>query len=430
MPRTRLAHPLRTLAVLVVAAAVLPAGAAPAATLPKITKVTPLKVEVGQTLTIRGSGFIPGANKNTVVFKRDGKAAVFARADSATATRIVLTVPAKVLPFLTGKGGAQAPQTFRLRVLARKFGKAFTSKGLSPVIGPPGSLGGAGADAADCDNDKVPNREETDDDNDGLGDVEEKTVYKTDTCKADTDGDGVSDAFEVESALDLNSRALPYAGKRPYPNPLDGTDPAADYDGDGLTLADEFNLWVYTTKGKLPLTYSDGDQDTSTEAASTPANGSPLDMNGDGVLTDDEKDPDLDGLSNWDESHGRLTPAWWSGVFKDEVAYFGANGTQVMSELSMIDPDTDGDTVFDGGDDQDQDGWTNLQELDRRLAVIPAGNLWVNPYNPCLPDPLSRTCTLHPPVDNPWAPFPLAPGFTSPLVTTKTGPGPLFIPKP
>jgi len=35
----------------------------------------------------------------------------------------------------------------------------------------------------------------------------------------------------------------------------------------------------------------------------------------------------------------------------------------------MIDPDTDGDTTFDGADDQDQDGYSNLQELDRRLAL-------------------------------------------------------------
>ena len=29
-------------------------------------------------------------------------------------------------------------------------------------------------------------------------------------------------------------------------------------------------------------------------------------MNGDGYLTDDEKDADGDGLGNWDEWHGRL----------------------------------------------------------------------------------------------------------------------------
>lgn len=30
---------------------------------------------------------------------------------------------------------------------------------------------------------------------------------------------------------------------------------------------------------------------------------------------------------------------------------------------------------------------------------------WVQPFNPCLPDPESPTCSLHPPFDDPWEPF-------------------------
>ena len=48
-----------------------------------------------------------------------------------------------------------------------------------------------------------------------------------DSCKADTDGDGVPDGYEYWSARDLNddeyqepNTYLPYPGKRPYPNPL------------------------------------------------------------------------------------------------------------------------------------------------------------------------------------------------------------------
>jgi hypothetical protein len=36
---------------------------------------------------------------------------------------------------------------------------------------------------------------------------------------------------------------LPYPGKRPYPNPLDGNDAATDYDGDGLRGYLEHQLW-------------------------------------------------------------------------------------------------------------------------------------------------------------------------------------------
>jgi hypothetical protein len=425
MPRIRLASPLRTFPALLLALGLVPATAQAAGT-PTITKVSPMKIEVGQTLTISGKGFVAGKGKNTVVFKRDGKAAVFVKADSATATRIVLKVPAKVTPFLKGKDGSAGPQKFRLRVLARKFGKAFTSNKLSPQIGPPGAFSNDSGSIPGC---KPDFKSAKDSDDDGTPDAQEK-LYKTNPCKADTDGDGVSDTFEIESALDLNSRALPYAGKRPYPNALDGGDAATDYDGDGLSLLDEYGLWMYTTGGgKLPLNYSDGDQDTNVEGSNTPSNGSALDMNGDGYITDDEKDADGDGLTNWDEMHGRMTAGWWAGMFQDEKPFAGAPGAQAMSELSATDPDTDGDGLPDGADDQDQDGMSNLQELDRHTALTPGGqNLWVNPYNPCLPDFLSRTCTLHPPMSDPWAPFPIPPGTTSPLTTTKLGAGPAFIP--
>ena len=51
--------------------------------------------------------------------------------------------------------------------------------------------------------------------------------YKTDGCKADSDGDGVTDGYEIQSARDLNDdeyqfaqSVLPYPEKRPYPNAL------------------------------------------------------------------------------------------------------------------------------------------------------------------------------------------------------------------
>ncbi len=104
----------------------------------------------------------------------------------------------------------------------------------------------------------------------------------------------------------------------------------------------------------------------------------------------------------------------------------------MMSELSMTDPDTDGDGVLDGQDDQDQDGYTNLAEIDRHYAIVGGKNLWVNPFNPCLPDPTSRTCTLHPPHGSPWAPFGPEGGVPPgpyPLTTVNLGPGPNRIPQ-
>ena len=279
-----------------------------ASTPPKITKVQPLNVEVGQTLTVTGKHFVPGKSRNTLVFKRDGKRAVFVKVtDKATSTKLTVVVPTKLLDFLKD-GDKLGTYRFRLRVLGKRFGDAFTATKLSPRISPPGAGKPGGPVAAvnnDCDNDKVLNDVDADDDNDKLPDAAEIGL-KTDPCKADTDGDGVTDAFEVESALDLNLRALPYPGKRPFPNALDGTDGGADYDGDGLSLVEEYTLWLYTTQGNLPLTYSDGDQDTSTTGPFTPANGSPLDRDGNGMLGDDDKDADGDGLGNWEEWHGPL----------------------------------------------------------------------------------------------------------------------------
>ena len=85
------------------------------------------------------------------------------------------------------------------------------------------------------------NRVDLDDDNDLLTDGLEVGA-QADPCVGDTDGDGVEDGYEYQSAVDLNNDdyqqpnvAIPYPGKRPYPNPL-FKDADLDYDGDALTL--------------------------------------------------------------------------------------------------------------------------------------------------------------------------------------------------
>jgi hypothetical protein len=417
VPRRRaLVAPLSLVTVLA-----LGGGVADAASTPKITGVKPLKLEIGQRLTVTGKHFVPGANKNILVFKRDGKPAVFVKVtEAATSRKLAVVVPPKLLPFLT-ENNKTGIYRFRLRVLGKRFGNAFTATKLSPQIGAPGSVPGTpgvpGAPAEDCDNDKSPNDADTDDDNDKLADTTEATL-KTDPCKLDTDGDGVSDAFEVESALDLNLRALPYPGKKPYPNALDGGDAGIDYDGDGLAQIEEYTLWLYTNNGNMPMTYSDGDQDTNPDGELTPAGGgSPLDIEGNGTLSDDEKDADNDGMGNYDESHGRLTAAWWSGALPSERAFAGVANNQVMAPLNMVDPDVDGDGVLDGYDDQDHDDWSNIDERSR--SKLPAAThpayasqtgledffIAVNPYNPCLPNANARTCSLYVPFTNAWAPF-------------------------
>ncbi len=93
---------------------------------PVVTRVTPMHVAIGQKLEIRGRYFKRGRNKNTVVFKRTGGKAVFVKADVGTTKLLRLTVPTRLKAELATRVGAPIPTRFRLRILAKKFGKTFT----------------------------------------------------------------------------------------------------------------------------------------------------------------------------------------------------------------------------------------------------------------------------------------------------------------
>jgi hypothetical protein len=476
---------MAALAALLITSAFAGATAAPAqakkkAKAPVITKVSPMSVGVGQTLTIRGRSFRRGRNKTTVVFKRDGARAVFVKADLSTTKLLRLKVPASLAKYFRKSKGQTVPTRFRLRILTTRLGKKFTSLKRSPFIGPAPQVADA---SADCDGDKVPNGADTDDDNDLLLDTLETQIH-TDPCKLDTDGDGVEDGYEYESALNLNdddfqepNTDLFYPAKLPYPNPLYAGDAKTDFDGDSLTLSEEQALWKYTyevthtdARTLTPLSYSDGEQySRSTRVAGrrTPTLAAAgydkqavfvnwtagagyrtvmlqdpwfhpgadwtsfglFDVNRDGTedgtelnyfdrdvsgqpgykwLSDDERDEDADGLSNYDELHGRMLPGYWNSCYADEPAFPVAyQGT------SAVDADSDGDGVLDGADDQDHDDVPNVMELSRIAATHEYGHIGgaectksetpapalgptdfgrVNPFNPCEPYGYSRTC--------------------------------------
>jgi hypothetical protein len=493
-----------------VAGAVAPSAHASKKKAPVITKVAPKDVAVGEALTIRGRYFLPGRNKNTVVFKRNGARAVFVKAEFGTKKMLRVTVPATVQKFFLVKSGNPVPTRFRLRVLAKRFGKKFTSLKHSPLIsGPRPPKPAVPSDEADCDADGTKNGIDADDDNDLLADITEKAIG-TDACKLDTDGDGVEDGYEYQSAKDLNddeyqgdpNQVLPYPGKRPYPNPL-FQDAKLDYDGDVLTLAEEQALWKYTysvnhsaARTLDGLSYSDGNQHSiSTRVAGRrtpglaaagydkhqqfldwanvnayltvwiPVGPAPgyhdvrdanmsggldagesdyFDLDGNTWLADDERDEDADGLTNYDETHGRMTPDYWAGCYSMERAY----GIP-YSGPKVDDADSDGDGVLDGADDQDHDDIPNLMELSRYAAsghvdwqpgspcriasgivydqtdlngdgkpdnpnsVHPGDYGRVNPFNPCLPTTSTRTCASHPSLSGAGAPFDDSPNWLS-----------------
>jgi hypothetical protein len=482
--RSRTRYLLRGAAVLAALGALTaPATAGADVKAPVIKKVTPKSLNVGEKLIIRGKYFRVGKGRNRVLFRGNNGKSLFVRAGLSTTKRMTVVVPSKLGKLLRKRNGAAVATRFRLRVFTRRLSKRYTSTKNSPLIAPklktsapvgPGT--GTSTSAPAC-------PVAYDDDGDGISSADELSTTHTNPCAADSDGDGVTDGYEYRSALDLNnevpSQSLPYPGKRPYPNPLDPSDAGTDYDGDGLTLGDEYHLWRYTVaNGASPsldqLTYSDGlkysenipaagypkmlafeqylvdsgrtqvtypwgvtrpllDADRNGTVDSTPQGGqlraedSYLDTHNqsglripDGKLSDDERDEDADGLSNWVELHGPLLPGWYHGLYNNEQPYIIAyKGT------SPIDPDSDGDGVRDGADDQDFDGVPNFDEVSRSMATDLAPSAatqaatwaadgsptganagWVDPYNPCLPDIGSVDCPTYLPQDGtPWAPF-------------------------
>jgi hypothetical protein len=294
------------------------------------------------------------------------------------------------------------------------------------------------------------------------------------------DGFEYQSARDLNDDEDQNpNNYVPYPETRPYPNPLDSTDAALDHDGDDLSLLQEYKLWKYTiahgsTRTLDRLTYSAGEQysvsaragGTGTRTPTLAAAGyskqadflawataagyrnvmlSPVNQtdywqnrasfeirdfdrsgavsgteavyysNGATYLDDAHRDEDADGLSNFHETNGCMNANLWKDLYNGETPYYLA-----YSGTALDNPDSDGDGIRDGADDQDHDDVPNVMECSRSLAanqgrdaatvtIVPADGRadegFVNPYNPCLPHDFSRTCKRIIPIASAWAPF-------------------------
>ena len=402
------------------------ADAASKATYPQVSKVEPMSLGIGDTLKITGKHFRPGKGKNTVVFKRDGRKAVFVKAHAATKTSLSVVVPEKLRSSLGRKNGDEVPTKFRLRILSKRFAKGYTALKSSPTIAPVSKRQAAeeakkAADAVtalaapagsapaspppppDCDNDGTPDAVDANDDADGLTDAFEATL-KTDRCNVDTDGDGMEDGWEHKSAFDLNRHSCPnpvpypspcqaiapalYPAKKAYPNPLDSSDAGTDFDGDFISAGLEHQAWQRKVGAvrdfSQPLWYSDGLQASIDDGHSATCRGMIVpppfsDTNYSGpayaVYSLDRMGMDTeDGCLNdgeRDEDGDFLSNfVELNGPLSSEDQYWTPIYKEPAFKISYegtdwLDPDTDGDSIVDARDDQDRDDFWNIEETSR-----------------------------------------------------------------
>lgn len=154
-------------------------------------------------------------------------------------------------------------------------------------------------------------------DYDGLTNWDEVSVHGTDPMEWDTDGDGLSDFWEIDNGLDPNDEGSI--------DPANGAN--GDPDGDGLT--NEFEYW-YGGNPHLTDTDSDGlnDYDEVFVHSTSPAN----------------SDSDGDSLSDFSEIHTHGTnPTLWD---TDEDTL--SDGDEILVHFTNpIEVDTDGDWMWD-----------------------------------------------------------------------------------
>ena len=217
-----------------------------------------------------------------------------------------------------------------------------------------------------------PLTQDTDDDNqtdaredpdgDTLSNAHEQALA-TDPTRVDTDSDGLSDAYEVNrtrtspTSVDSNSSASPVNESQ---NGI--SDAEEDIDRDGSTNLEESQL------GTHPL-YSDSDGDglidgyeldtTGTDPLATDSDATPTPTNEAGnEVEDGAEDFDGDGIPSDAES------AFGTDPFLNDTDADGLNDSYELM-ITGLDPlvgDTDGDGTADGEDDLDADTLTNLNE--------------------------------------------------------------------
>jgi hypothetical protein len=234
---------------------------------------------------------------------------------------------------------------------------------------------------ADNDGDFIPDAHDIDDDNDGLSDTDESTLG-TDPLVADTDGDGVDDGAEVWA--DVNT--------------------PTDTDGDGIIDALESSVTDTDSDGVVdqydvnntdPQSDSDGDgvgDSVETQSGTDPLDplDIPTDTDNDGTPDVLDTDDDNDGLSDTDESTLGTDP-----LVADTDGDGQNDNVEVWADTSTP-TDTDGDGIIDALEsntiDTDSDGVVDQLDADNTdpnndndgdgISNINEKNAGTDPLNP------------------------------------------------
>lgn len=243
-----------------------------------------------------------------------------------------------------------------------------------------------------------------------------------------------SDGLQYSDYRVVGSRRVPNLAAAGYAKQQQFLAWAASADGGYSTVTPPArSSWTVTS---APVDIRDvnrnGGAPDGPDCAGQPREAVYFDYDCDGFLSDDERDEDADGLTNYDESTGRARPEYWAACYAQEAVY-----DLPYSGTDLADEDSDGDGIRDGADDQDFDDLPNMMELSRMGAS--RGQVWdadgvgpnppvaypagfdetdgttckpaegldpkakrhadnygkVNPFDPCDPNPNSRTCERH-----------------------------------
>ena len=103
---------------------------------PYVKSVAPLRVAVGDTMTVQGFYFRRGYAENTVVFMGKGGRVSYVRSEHSSRRRLKVIVPKKVQRLLPrSSNGLRAPAKFRIKVIARRIVEEILEAGRTDTIG-------------------------------------------------------------------------------------------------------------------------------------------------------------------------------------------------------------------------------------------------------------------------------------------------------